>query len=324
MASLSVSDSFDTTTNDGYYSEKGYLNYNPNHNQQKFSNTDGNINLCRYFMQGYCSRGDRCHFAHVTNLAQIQNRNQPILQFNTSVKLPSCRSRKSTGEEEVSNIILKMNNSGRLEDVIGQVYTLSKDQFGCRYLQKQIEEHNQLALDLFFPEIFPHITELMTDPFGNYLCQKLVEMCTTEQRNMILNEIIPSLVNICLNMHGTRAAQKLIEFVNTQQQIDLIKDTLKLNSIILIKDLNGNHVIQRCLFKFKPQDSQFIFDSIMLHCIEVASHRHGCCVMQRCIDNSSEKQRHELVIEIAKNSLILVQVFHFNRTHLVIMSSNMF
>ena len=48
----------------------------------------------------------------------------------------------------------------------------------------------------------------------------------------------------------------------------------------LIKDLNGNHVVQRCLQRLGPEDSQFIYDAAGEHCVEVASHRHGCCVLQ--------------------------------------------
>ena len=41
--------------------------------------------------------------------------------------------------------------------------------------------------------------------------------------------------------------------------------------------------------------------------MEVATHRHGCCVLQRCIDHASEHQRVQLVNEITYNALTLVQ-----------------
>ena len=39
----------------------------------------------------------------------------------------------------------------------------------------------------------------------------------------------------------------------------------------------------------------------------MATHRHGCCVLQRCIDFASEQQRSALVAEIVRNSLTLVK-----------------
>ena len=75
----------------------------------------------------------------------------------------------------------------------------------------------------------------------------------------------------------------------------------------LIKDLNGNHVIQKCLNRLVPADNQFIYNAVAVHCVEVATHRHGCCVLQRCIDHASEQQRAQLVTEITYHALTLVQ-----------------
>jgi hypothetical protein len=59
----------------------------------------------------------------------------------------------------------------------------------------------------------------------------------------------------------------------------------------LIKDLNGNHVIQKCLHRLSADHRQFIYDAITNNCIEVATHKHGCCVLQRCIDYASPSQK---------------------------------
>lgn len=39
----------------------------------------------------------------------------------------------------------------------------------------------------------------------------------------------------------------------------------------------------------------------------MATHRHGCCVLQRCVDFADEGQRARLVLEIAANTLSLAQ-----------------
>ena len=82
----------------------------------------------------------------------------------------------------------------------------------------------------------------------------------------------------------------------------------------LIQDLNGNHVIQRCLNRLTPKgiylhsyysnnissDNQFIYDAVTSgnNCVQVATHRHGCCVLQRCIDHGSEKQKVHITCKI--------------------------
>ncbi|GAA5969605.1 hypothetical protein JCM11641_008174 [Rhodosporidiobolus odoratus] len=195
----------------------------------------------------------------------------------------------------------------RLEDLQGDMLPLCKDQFGCRYLQKKLEDGNPEHRDMIYNEIFPHFAELMTDPFANYLAQRLLEFATDEQRDALIESISGELVTISLNMHGTRAVQKMIDYLSTQRQVQSLILALNLNVVTLIKDLNGNHVIQKCLNALPPEDNQFIYNAVATHCIEVATHRHGCCVLQRCIDHASESQRIQLVTEITYNSLTLVQ-----------------
>lgn len=85
--------------------------------------------------------------------------------------------------------------------------------------------------------------------------------------------------------------------------------TLAPNVVTLIKDLNGNHVIQRCLHRMSSENKQFIYNAVSENCIEVATHRHGCCVLQRCIDYSSESQK------VKKNPAFYNETMHVNITH---------
>ncbi|TIA96481.1 hypothetical protein E3P96_03598 [Wallemia ichthyophaga] len=205
----------------------------------------------------------------------------------------------------------------KLEDIKGEIYNLCKDQHGCRYLQKKLEDDDPLddlvdgvkltSRQLIFNQIYTHFSELMTDPFGNYLCQKLLEFANDQQRDTLCETVSPELVTISLNMHGTRAVQKMIDYLSTRRQINTIIMSLSLNVVTLIKDLNGNHVIQKCLNRLIPNDNQFIYNAVASNCIEVATHRHGCCVLQRCIDHASDQQRIQLVTEITFHALTLIQ-----------------
>lgn len=147
----------------------------------------------------------------------------------------------------------------------------------------------------------------MTDPFGNYLCQKLLEYCNDSERTILIENASRDLVRIALNQHGTRALQKMIEHITTQEQIDIIINALRYRVVELIQDLNGNHVIQKCLNKLSSKDAQFIFDAVGKHCVEVGTHRHGCCVLQRCIDYADGEQKAWLIHQISNNAYTLMQ-----------------
>lgn len=214
---------------------------------------------------------------------------------------PSHSRRRRTSENDT-----RFNNAD-LESMASEIYSLCKDQHGCRFLQKKLQEQNPRYVDLVFSHTCPHVVELMTDPFGNYLCQRLLQYCTDEQRTMLVRTAAPEMVKIALNQHGTRALQKMIESISNQDQVDLIVGALQSSVVRLIKDLNGNHVIQKCLHKLSPQGAQFIYDVVCRNCVEVGTHRHGCCVLQRCIDHASDEQRCQLVQVITQNAFILVQ-----------------
>lgn len=194
-----------------------------------------------------------------------------------------------------------------LESLGGEIYSLCKDQHGCRYLQKKLEERNPEHIHMIWLETNQHVVELMTDPFGNYLCQKLLEFCNDDERTVLIENAAQDLVRIALNQHGTRALQKMIEFISTPGQIQTIIEALRYQVVELIQDLNGNHVIQKCLNKLSPADAQFIFDAVGRHCVDVGTHRHGCCVLQRCIDHASGEQKAWLIRQISNNAFTLVQ-----------------
>ncbi|KAL9066719.1 MAG: hypothetical protein Q9161_007401 [Pseudevernia consocians] len=209
--------------------------------------------------------------------------------------------RMQNGEENSRFINVK------LEDLQGQILVHCKDQHGCRYLQKKLEERNPEHVQLIFAETHQHVVELMTDPFGNYLCQKLLEFSNDEQRTVLINNAAPEMVTIALNSHGTRALQKMIEFVSTPEQIQTVINALNGKVVELIQDLNGNHVIQKCLNRLSPDDAQFIFDTVGTNCVSVGTHRHGCCVLQRCIDHATGHQKAKLISQITNSAFHLVQ-----------------
>ncbi|XP_022725606.1 putative pumilio homolog 7, chloroplastic isoform X2 [Durio zibethinus] len=189
-----------------------------------------------------------------------------------------------------------------LAEARGYIYLIAKDQHGCRFLQRVFDEGTQQDVQIIFKEIIDHVVELMMNPFGNYLMQKLLDVCNEEQRKQILlmvSEEPGQLVRISLNTHGTRVVQKLIETLKTRQQISLVISALEPGFLSLIKDLNGNHVVQRCLQCLSSEDNK--------HCVDIATHQHGCCVLQRCISYSTGEYREKLVEEISTNGLQLAQ-----------------
>ena len=231
----------------------------------------------------------------------VAGSNYPSVQASQQYSRQDARNAKRGGQE-----IGRYENMP-LESLIPQLYGMSKDQHGCRYMQRKLEEGNAAHTQIIFTETCPHIIELMTDPFGNYLCQKLFEHCEDDQRMALIETAAPALPAIALNQHGTRALQKMIEFLRTDSQVNIVIQALSSKVVDLVQDLNGNHVIQKCLQILGAERCQFIYSAVGASCVTVGTHRHGCCVLQRCIDHAQGYQRSELVAQITRCAFDLVQ-----------------
>ena len=210
-----------------------------------------------------------------------------------------------------------------LDALLGQVRRLSRDQVGCRLVQQALDEEGPMAATLILNEGLPFWGEAMVDPFGNYLFQKILEKITAEERIMLVKTVSSRLVNASLNLHGTRSVQKIVELctidensklssdkdggANEETAADVLTKALTPAAARLCIDSHGNHVIQRILLKLGHKHSKFVFDAVAESVGDVARHRHGCCVIQRCLDSPTGPARSNLVCRIVDKSLELMQ-----------------
>ena len=246
-------------------------------------------------------------FQNQMQMFQQQNGFIPYTNYAQQARLTDSQTRMMQPRRMQHNEEQARFSNVKLETLRGEILGLCKDQHGCRYLQKKLEDRDPESVHIIFMETNPHVVELMTDPFGNYLCQKLLEFSNDEQRTLLINNAAPEMVKIALNSHGTRALQKMIEFISTPEQIQTLIRALDNRVVELIQDLNGNHVIQKCLNRLTSEDAQFIFDAVGTNCVAVGTHRHGCCVLQRCIDHASGSQKAQLISQITDHAFHLVQ-----------------
>ncbi|OBA22855.1 ARM repeat-containing protein, partial [Metschnikowia bicuspidata var. bicuspidata NRRL YB-4993] len=194
-----------------------------------------------------------------------------------------------------------------LSELSGEILRLAKDQHGCRFLQKRLDESyvpdvpsRKANYEIIFEQVKMSLYELIIDPFGNYLVQKLIDYVQTPDLDFCLEALNSNMFLISINQHGTRAFQKIIDKINTETQFNMLVRGLKPYIIELIKDLNGNHVIQKVLNKYRPEKCQFIYDSILADLLTVATHKHGCCVLQKCLNHVTAAQ-HMAFAEIILN-----------------------
>lgn len=256
------------------------------------------------------------------NVSSLHSKNQSNsstskvnYQFGSYNKNDS-RKNHFTEETEKNHLKIKKRNvpkinltnyqSLSLEKLADVVVPLAKDQLGCRYLQKQIDD-NPVFLNLILPNILSSAEELCNDPFGNYLIQKVITLTNLEQSESFINIIEPYIFEICVSAHGTRVIQTIVHKIK-KNDVLLAKLTNLLYPIVipLFKDLNANHIIQKFIKEITFPNNQFIYNILSKNLMELATDKHGCCVIQKCIEEGNKDQQDRLIAMLIEQGSTLV------------------
>ena len=202
------------------------------------------------------------------------------------------------------NIHIKMKDEAN-KSVNGSWRIMLKDQKGSKLIQKKIEEKSPDFLNKLYEQIKNNLKEIMTDQYGNYVIQKFVEYCDKKVISEMFSQISNSLYEISINNYGTRPVQKMIENLAmnmSNQDINIILGMTKGNVLDLIKDINGNRVIQSIIQNFKNKELLSpLYKELNENITEILKTKSGCCVFSKVILNITENDLNLIVDNIIKN-----------------------
>ena len=211
------------------------INYYQNSNQSNLYNNNNNQARNNYQM--------------INNIPYLINSDKNIRNKN--------QSKKGVGNKQKRQNLNLLSN----EEIAKQAYILVKDQNGCRYLQKRVENNKDLVPSIFFPSILGHFDELSNDQFGNYYIKIIIKYLSNDMIYKLISLIHPSFSKIGTNQFGTKVIQYLIELLNDEKNFILFVDKIIPHVVNLINDLNGIHIIQK-LLTINHQYTQLIYNTI--------------------------------------------------------------
>lgn len=118
---------------------------------------------------------------HMQNFGGASAYNNAYSGYGPGFRFNEPAARGSMAQRRQENDASQLTRFGNypLEHYKGELYSLCKDQHGCRYLQRKLEERNPEHVQLIFSETYMHVIELMTGmnhvnlPFNSILITNL-------------------------------------------------------------------------------------------------------------------------------------------------------
>ncbi|CAL9735054.1 mRNA-binding protein Puf3p [Monosporozyma servazzii] len=221
--------------------------------------------------------------------SSLNNNNNSDVDDSTKKKPTTSLSQQNSAYhrspllEEIRN---NMDSNYSLKDIVGYSLEFCKDQYGSRFIQKQLAIAEPSEKEVVFNELRDHILMLSNDVFGNYVIQKFFEHGSPTQRTILIENFRGKMKDLSVQMYACRVIQKALEYIQPEQRIDLVKE---LSGCVLkmIKDQNGNHVIQKAIECIPIELLPFVLTSLIGHIYHLSTHSYGCRVIQRLLEFGS-------------------------------------
>jgi mRNA-binding protein PUF3 len=126
-------------------------------------------------------------------------------------------------------------------------------------------------------------------------------------------------MDLSTQMYACRVVQKAIDHILTHQQAALIQE-IEPHVIKCVKDMNGNHVIQKAIERIPAEHIQFVVDAFTGKVGELATHSYGCRVIQRVLENCTEPVKRTILTELHSYgpSLITDQYGNYVTQHMIV------
>ena len=252
------------------------------------------------------------------NFFCFNNFNKSQLSMNSLHSLNSSNKNKSNLKKTQKNFNGK-NNPNKIRNYNEKLILMIKSQNGSKTLQKKLEEKNNEFISKFYEQIKNNLFEIFNDQYGNYVIQKFVEQCDKKIISSMLKKLYQLgnmennfnnnknyLYEISINPYGTRALQKMLDNLGsalTEEDISIILKFSQGNIYPMIKDINGNHVIQSIIENIKNKNYLTpIYKEMCENIIPIMKTKSGsCCVFPKILNNINEEDSDKVINCIIDN-----------------------
>jgi len=177
-----------------------------------------------------------------------------------------------------------------VQEVADAMDEYARTHTGSRLVQQKIETANDEEKEILVNAVLPELPRHASSVFGNYIVQRLLECVGTEHLTRLFGSMQGHIAALSRDPYGCRVVQKALEICSRSPDRNLmamiLEEVRQGNPLHLIKDQNGNHVMQKVLELLPLNDVAFIPQTMRGHMQTISVHLYGCRVAQRLFERA--------------------------------------
>jgi len=205
--------------------------------------------------------------------------------------------------------LAKLGNPDQKGDTILKlsplIWRLSRDEKGCRVVQKAFDVANLSEEKLIAKGLFGHVREAVACPHANHVVQKLISVCPAESTRFVANELIGVGVETARHRFGCRVINRLIENCGHTPETDRLIQEICSKAGSLCMSTYGHHVAICLLENGEEAHRQKIVDELNANLPKYAGRRHASACVETALLQCSAKDQHALVSSLMKDDILV-------------------
>ncbi|EDK46432.1 hypothetical protein LELG_04613 [Lodderomyces elongisporus NRRL YB-4239] len=186
-----------------------------------------------------------------------------------------------------------------LSHMVGHIYELSLQMYGCRVVQRALESLEDVDDQMkIIKELRDYILICSKDQNGNHVIQKSIEKIHPfDKIRFILTSLENQIYHLSTHSYGCRVVQRLLEYSNKEDQ-KMIMQELNKYIYYLIQDQYGNYVIQHILEQGTPAEKEEVLTIVLGNVVTFSKHKFASNVIEKCIKHGDVQQRKRILHEV--------------------------
>ncbi|KAK1925075.1 armadillo-type protein [Papiliotrema laurentii] len=133
---------------------------------------------------------------------------------------------------------------------LGHFQELATNPFGCRVIQKMIEQLGDDMKRQILDEMHPISAMLMQDQFGNYVIQSVITVGSEEDRQKVVDRLKGQMLNMSRHKFASNVCERAMQHARPEDRRSLIDELINMQPDgsthipMLLRDAFGNFPLQ--------------------------------------------------------------------------------